>query len=128
MGIPPVASLCRKAAINQQTVAGHERRLVGRKPDGRVGDLFRLANASDGVQGGHLRTELRLLAGKALKHVGVDDRRQNSINADALLAELQGRRFREANDGMFCWRRRFQCPACRSLPNPKKYSRWNRLL
>jgi hypothetical protein len=78
---------------------GHERRLAGRKPDGRVGDLFRLATASDGVHGG-LRTELRLLAGKAVKHVGVDYRRQNSVDADALFAELQGCRFREADDGM----------------------------
>ena len=40
---PPMdvlASLCRKAAVDQQTVAGHERRLVGRKPDRRVGDLL----------------------------------------------------------------------------------------
>src|SRR5207244_13280087 len=87
-----VALLCGEAAVDQQTVAGHERRLAGRKPDGRVSDLFRLANATDGVHGGHLRTELRLLAGKALKHVGVDYRRQNGVDADALFAELPGRR------------------------------------
>ena len=96
-----VASLCGEAAVNQQTVAGHERRLAGRKPDGRVGDLFRLANASDGVQGGYLRAELSLLAGKALEHVRVDDRRQNGVDADALFAELQGGRLREADDGVF---------------------------
>ena len=46
------------------------------------------------------RTEFGLLAGKALEHVGVDYRRQNGVDADALFAELQGGRFREANDGM----------------------------
>src|ERR1700722_742956 len=89
---PPslVASLRGEAAIDQQTVAGHERRLCGRKPDGRVGDLFGLADASDGMQGRHLGAEFGLLAGKAVKHVGIDYRRQNSVHADALLAELQG--------------------------------------
>jgi len=53
------------------------------------------------MHGGHLRTEIRLLADKALKHLGFDYPRQNGINADALFAELQGGRFRKANDGMF---------------------------
>src|SRR5207249_10192521 len=57
-----VASFCGEAAVDQQTVACHERRLAGRKPDGRVGDLFGLANASDGVQGRHIGPEFRLLA------------------------------------------------------------------
>src|SRR5580704_14628316 len=37
--LPVVASLCGEASIDQQTVAGHERRLAGRKPDDRVGNL-----------------------------------------------------------------------------------------
>jgi len=57
--------LCGEAAVDQQTVAGHERRLADESQMAASAISSDLPNASDRVHGGHLRTELRLLAGKS---------------------------------------------------------------
>jgi hypothetical protein len=47
-GAGHVASMGRETPIHQQAVAGDERRLARREPNGSVGNLFRLADATDG--------------------------------------------------------------------------------
>src|SRR5439155_13677712 len=84
----------RRAAVDDEHLARHERRFVRRQVQRGVRDLFRLADARDRLrrlQPGHVLLVLPEVAAE----VGLDQPRRQGVDADAVRAELARPRARQ---------------------------------
>jgi hypothetical protein len=86
------------AAIDWQSVAGDERGSIGAQPYNRVGHFFGRTDAADRV---HVYDLIPHFAEAALRHVGVDDRGTDGVDANAGAGIFNGGGFGEADYSMF---------------------------
>jgi hypothetical protein len=90
--------LCGLSAIHNDVLASGERRTGRTEPEHGAGDLLRRADAANRVlcRNRFLHVGLAFAEGP-IEHFGLDRAGRDTVDADALLGELQRSRLGEAN-------------------------------
>src|ERR1700690_329841 len=91
---------CQKAAVEDQRLAGDERRAIGQQPHHGFGDFVGLAEASEGMETKNEFVEGGLGKG-SVSHGRLDYGGAYGVDADSVMGVFERGSFCEANDAVF---------------------------